>query len=60
MVKSSKTLARGGKLKYQRILPLNFNPGKCRFCGKMPQYFYNIGLWACTIKHFLDIIDSLA
>ncbi len=31
------------KLKYSGNLQQNFNPRKCSYCSKLPQYFYNIG-----------------
>jgi hypothetical protein len=37
------TLAHGGKLKYNGNLLENVNPRKCRYCCKLPKYFYNFG-----------------
>jgi hypothetical protein len=37
------TLSHGGKLKYCSNLLWNFNPRKCRYSGKLPCHFYNIG-----------------
>ncbi len=42
MVKSFVTLAHGGNLKYHVISLWNFNPTKCRYCGQLVRYFYNI------------------
>jgi hypothetical protein len=46
------TLAHGGKLKYRGIKLLNFNPGKCRYRGKVPWYFHNIRPWGLYYTTF--------
>ncbi len=47
-----KTFYHDGKLKCPCNLLQNFNPRNCRYCGKLPWYFYNISLWGWSHKTF--------